>query len=59
MTTLAIMGIGAYLPFSPLAQFLGFVPLPGLFWPILLVTLLCYVTLTQIIKTWLIRKSWV
>jgi len=59
MTTVVIMGVGAYLPYSPLAAVLGFVPLPVLFWPILLVTLLCYVTLTQIIKTWLIRKSWV
>jgi Mg2+-importing ATPase len=59
MTTLVIMGIGAYLPFSPLAHFLGFVPLPWQFWPFLLVTLVCYVALTQVIKTWLIRKSWV
>jgi Mg2+-importing ATPase len=59
MTTLLIMGIGAYLPFSPLAQSLGFVPLPWRFWPFLLFTLLCYVALTQVIKTWLIRKSWV
>jgi P-type Mg2+ transporter len=59
MTTLLIMGIGAVLPYSPLATPLGFVPLPPLYWAILLVTLLCYVGLTQIIKTWLIRKSWV
>ncbi len=59
MTTILIMGIGAFLPYSPLAGPLGFVPLPWRFWPILLVTLLCYVGLTQVIKTWLIRKSWV
>jgi Mg2+-importing ATPase len=59
MTTVAIMGVGAWLPFSPLAQYLGFVPLPWQFWPFLLLTLLCYVALTQVIKTWLIRKSWV
>jgi Mg2+-importing ATPase len=59
MTTVAVMGVGAWLPFSPVAQFLGFVPLPWQFWPFLAVTLVCYVTLTQIIKTWLIRKSWV
>jgi Mg2+-importing ATPase len=57
MTTLLIMGISAYLPYSPLAGALGFVALPPLFWPILLATLVCYVGLTQIIKTWLIRKS--
>ncbi len=59
MTTIAIMGVGAWLPFSPLAQYLGFVPLPWQFWPLLAVTLTCYVGLTQIIKTWLIRKAWV
>jgi hypothetical protein len=35
------------------------VPLPPLFWLILLGTLLCYVALTQVIKTRLVRKSWV
>jgi Mg2+-importing ATPase len=59
MTTLLIMLIGAVLPYSPLAAPLGFVPLPPLFWLLLLVTLVCYVGLTQLIKTWLIRKSWV
>jgi Mg2+-importing ATPase len=59
MTTLLIMAIGAYLPYSPLASPLGFVPLPSLFWPLLLVTLICYVALTQLVKTWLIRKAWV
>jgi len=59
MTTILIMVIGSYLPYSPLAAPLGFVPLPPLFWLILLATLLCYVSLTQLIKTWLIRKSWV
>jgi P-type Mg2+ transporter len=59
MTTLLIMAIGAWLPFSPVSRFLGFVPLPWQFWPFLAVTLICYVGLTQVIKTWLIRKSWV
>ena len=59
LTTIIIMCIGAYLPFSPVAHFLGFVPLPWQFWPFLIATLVCYVALTQVIKTWLIRKSWV
>ncbi|HEY5909604.1 MAG TPA: magnesium-translocating P-type ATPase [Verrucomicrobiae bacterium] len=59
MTTLLIMLIGAVLPYTPLAAPLGFVPLPALYWPVLVVTLLCYVGLTQVIKTWLIRKAWV
>jgi P-type Mg2+ transporter len=59
MTTIAIMLVGACLPYSPLAAPLGLVPLPLLYWALLLVTLLCYVALTQVIKTWLIRKAWV
>jgi P-type Mg2+ transporter len=58
-TTAIIMAIAAYLPFSPLATFLGFVPLPTLFWPLLLFTLACYVALTQIVKVWLLKKSWI
>jgi len=59
MTTILIMGIGAYLPFSPLAKALGFVPLPWQFWPILAATLLCYLALTQVMKAWMVRKGWI
>ena len=59
MTTLFIMAIGAYLPFSPLAATLGFTALPPLYWPILLATLFCYLLLTQAVKTWLVRKLWI
>ena len=59
ITTLAVMGIGAWLPYSPVASALGFTPLPLAYWPILLATLLCYVVLTQAVKMWLIRKAWV
>jgi Mg2+-importing ATPase len=33
--------------------------LPGLYWPILLLTLLSYMALTQVIKVWLLRKKWI
>jgi len=59
MTTILIMAVGAYLPYSPIASGLRFVPLPWQFWPILAGTLLCYVGLTQLIKMWLIRKNWI
>ena len=58
MTTIAIMAVGAWLPYSPLASALGFTALPPLYWPILLATLLCYVVLTQAVKMWLVRKAW-
>jgi Mg2+-importing ATPase len=48
--------IGAYLPYSPLSNALGLVALPPLYWLLLVATLLCYVVLTQIVKTWFIRK---
>ncbi len=59
MTTLLIIAFGAWLPYSPLASALGFVPLPPLYWLFLAATLLCYVGLTQVVKMWLIRKAWV
>ena len=59
ITTLSIMALGAWLPYSPLASSLGLAHLPGLYWPILMVTLLCYVGLTQLTKVWLLRKKWI
>jgi P-type Mg2+ transporter len=58
-TTLAIMALGVWLPYSPLASSLGFTHLPDLYWPILLLTLFSYVTITQLIKVWLLRKNWI
>jgi Mg2+-importing ATPase len=58
ITTAVVICIGMWLPYSPLAAALGFTHLPPLYWPILFVTLLCYVVLTQIVKMWLMRKSW-
>jgi Mg2+-importing ATPase len=54
--SLAIVAVGGYLPYSPLAVFLGFVPLPWSYWLWLLAMLIIYVTLTQIVKTWFYRK---
>ncbi len=50
IASLAIVMLGAWLPISPLADMLGFVPLPPLFWPLLAAMLLCYVGLTQLVK---------
>ena len=59
VTTLSIMALGAWLPYSPLASSLGLTHLPRMYWPILLLTLLAYVGLTQMIKVWLLRKKWI
>ena len=58
-TTLSIMALGAWLPYSPLASSLGLAHLPQMYWPILMVTLLSYVGLTQTIKIWLLRRKWI
>ncbi len=58
-TTLSIMAIGIWLPYSPMASSLGFAHLPHLYWPILLLTLVAYICLTQLLKVWLLRKKWI
>ncbi len=55
-TSVLIVAIGAYLPYSPVASWLGFVPLPPLYWLLLLGMLAAYVVLTQIIKAWFYRR---
>jgi len=58
-TTVAIMLVGIWLPFSPIGPWLGLVPLPMAFWPFLVITLLLYVALTQGVKVWLVRRGWI
>ncbi|MFD3696472.1 magnesium-translocating P-type ATPase [Streptomyces sp. NPDC058646] len=59
MTVLAVL-TGLYLPFSPLAPSLGFTALPASYFPWLIGVLLAYCTLTQLVKTWYVRRfdSW-
>jgi Mg2+-importing ATPase len=58
LTSLLIMAIGVWLPFSPFASALGFVALPPLYWPLILLTLALYVVLTQFVKMWLLQRAW-
>jgi P-type Mg2+ transporter len=53
-----IMLVGISLPYLPVGRYLGFTPLPALYWPLLVLTLICYLVLTQSIKMWLLRKEW-
>jgi P-type Mg2+ transporter len=55
-TTLSVMAVAIYLPFSPLAGYLGLVALPKNFWFWMIPTLLAYVTLTHSVKTWFIHR---
>jgi Mg2+-importing ATPase len=56
VSSLIVVAVGAWLIVSPLADALGFVPLPPLYWLLLAVMLVCYVILTQVVKTWFIRR---
>jgi Mg2+-importing ATPase len=55
-TSLVIVAVGAWLTVSPLADTLGFVALPPLYWLLLAIMLLCYMVLTQLVKTWFVRR---
>ena len=54
-----IMGFGLSIPLTPLGTYLGFTQLPMLYYPLLALTLVCYVVLTQIVKTWLLHRHWI
>ncbi len=56
ISSLVIVAVGAWLTVSPLADMLGFVPLPALFWLLLAIMLVCYVILTQAVKAWFITR---
>jgi len=59
LTSVSVIALGIFLPYSPIASSLGFTPLPPLYWPLLLLTVLAYMLLTQGTKSWLLRKKWI
>jgi Mg2+-importing ATPase len=59
LTTLVIIAFGVSLPFIPLGRSLGFVPLPGLYWPLVGLGVVAYFALTQVIKWWLLKRAWI
>jgi len=59
LMSLVIMAIGVVIPASPLGLYLGFTPLPRLYWPFLVLTLVCYAALTQGVKMGLLRLRWI
>jgi Mg2+-importing ATPase len=56
ITTVAIMVIGVYIPFSPVAATMHFQPLPVAYFKWLAILLISYCLLTQMVKVWFIRK---
>jgi Mg2+-importing ATPase len=55
-TTLLVMAIGVWLPFSPLAGFIGLTPLPPMFFVWIAGFLLTYSVLTHAVKMWFVRR---
>ncbi len=55
-TSLIISAVGVTLPFTPIGEALKFTPLPPLYWPILVGTLIAYAILTQMAKIWFLRR---
>ncbi|MBP7732978.1 MAG: magnesium-translocating P-type ATPase [Caldisericia bacterium] len=56
LTSVIVVMFGVILPFTPLAAPLGFTALPWLYWPLVLGMMILYVLLTQVVKTWFVRK---
>ena len=56
LITLGVMAIGLSLPFTPLAPGFGLVPLPAAYFGWLALILLAYALLTQVVKSWFIRR---
>jgi P-type Mg2+ transporter len=59
LMSLLVMAIGVAIPFSPLRPYLGFTRPPSQYWPLLALTLVRYVVLTQGVKMWLLRRKWI
>ena len=55
-TTVSVMAIGCWLPFSPLAGFIGLTPLPPVFFLWMVGFLLAYSVLTHMVKMWFARR---
>ncbi len=56
LTTLVIMAVAGWLPYSPFADTLGMVPLPAIFWAWIAGFLVSYGILTHFVKTWFFNR---
>jgi Mg2+-importing ATPase len=55
LAALAVVAVGAILPFTPVAHVLGFRPLPSLFFLALAGIVVCYLSLIELGKYWFYR----
>jgi Mg2+-importing ATPase len=56
VAALAVVAIGAWVPFSPIAGVLGFVPLPFPFFLALVAIVIAYLVLVELVKTWFFSR---
>jgi Mg2+-importing ATPase len=56
LTTVAVMAVGAWLPYSPFAADLGLVALPAVYWAWIAFFLVAYAALTHIVTTWFFNR---
>ncbi|MBS0640624.1 MAG: HAD-IC family P-type ATPase, partial [Proteobacteria bacterium] len=56
LTTVAIVSLGSIIPYTRFGHTLGFQPLPMLYWPLVAAMMLAYAALTQLVKTWFVRR---
>jgi Mg2+-importing ATPase len=56
LTTLVIMAVASWLPYSPFAGALGMVPLPAIYWAWIAGFLVTYGISTHFVKTWFFNK---
>ena len=56
LTTLVVMAVGAWLPYSPFAGALGMVPLPPVYWAWIAFFLVLYAVMTHGMKTWFFKR---
>jgi Mg2+-importing ATPase len=56
LTTILVMALGIYLPFSPLGALVGLQPLPWEYFPWLAGTLVSYCVVAQLMKRFYIRR---
>jgi Mg2+-importing ATPase len=60
ISTILVIAVGIYLPFSPFAGAFQFSPLPILYFILLFVGLILYFIITQLLKMWFIKKyEWI
>ncbi|QKM64257.1 magnesium-translocating P-type ATPase [Polynucleobacter tropicus] len=57
LMTLSVCTLGVFLPYLAIGHYFQMVPLPEIYWIGLIFLVPCYLILTQLVKTWVIKHS--